>query len=127
MSATIQRTYTKEQKIEKRKKVYLLAKSFKKCLERKYPNPNNMAKLEILFCIRIMDGNFKESLEIHKMLKSVEEKCLDSLVFDKTQQYNSEDVRVGCSNIKRTNSHRKIVLEYAMICDATVGYWKLSK
>ena len=122
------RTYTKAQKQQLRKDVYQVAKEYKKALEQEYlPNPNGMAKLEMLFPDAIMEAEFKISLEIHRRLQQVEKEVLDWLVFDKTDKYTSENVRIGCGNVKINHENRKKLLKYAMECDAMVGYWKLSK
>ena len=123
-----QRTYTKSQKKLLRKDIYDIAKEYKKALEEAHlPNLCNVAKLEISFPVAIMEADFKISLEIHRELQKLEKEVLDMLVFDETDKYTSENVRIGCGNVKTNHENRKKLLKYAMECDAMVGYWKLSK
>ena len=119
--------YTKAQKKAQRNNVYQAAKLLKNNIKERYPNPNSMAKLEMLFPQAIMDANFRMSLEIHRKLHEYEEKGLDLLVFNEKEKYTSENVRIGCKNIKINYENRKVLLRGAMTCDAKYGYWQLSK
>lgn len=119
--------YTKAQKKAQRNNVYQAAKLYKKHLEDRYSTPNSMAKLEMLFPKAVMEANFKMAIEVHRTLQEFEEKALDMVVFNETDDYSSEDVRVGCKNIKINNDNRKEILRGAMTCDAKYGYWQLSK
>ena len=124
------RTYTKAQKQQLRKDVYQVAKEYKKALEQEHSpkhSKSNAAKLEISFPVAIMEADFKISLEIHRKLQQLEKEVLDMLVFDEKDKYTSENVRIGCGNVKINHENRKKLLKYAMECDAMVGYWKLSK
>ena len=122
------RTYTKAQKKQARKLIYDVAKRYKNELEEEYlENPYDGAKFHILFPIAIMKADFKNSLEIHRRLQNLEDKALDLLVFDKKDKYTSENVRIGCTNVKLNNENRKALLKIAMECDAKFGYWRLSE
>ena len=125
---TMSATYTKAQKKQMRKDVYDSAKRYKKGMEDEYlPNPNGAARLEMMFPQAIMEADFNLSLAIHRKLLHLEKEILDVLVFDETDRFSSENVRVGCNNIKINNENRKRLLKMAMECDAQVGYWQLSK
>ena len=128
MSNTTQRTYSKAEKKQARKIIYDVAKKYKKKLEENYlPNLSEAEKLEILFPVAIMEADFKMSLDIHRRLQKIEKEVLDLLVFDEKDKYTSENVRIGCKNVKINHENRKYLLKFAMECDAMVGYWQLSK
>ena len=120
-------TYTKAQKKSMRNTVYQAAKHYKKQLEDRYPTPNSMARLEMLFPKAIMEGNFKMAIQVHRELKYFEDKAVEMVVFNETDDFSSEDCRVGCKNIKINNENRRVILKGAMTCDARVGYWQLSQ
>jgi hypothetical protein len=120
-------SYTKAEKKQMRKEVYDIAKIYKKQLEEQFgPNPNRAAQMEMLFAQAIMEAEFRISLEIHRKLYETEKKALDILVFNEKEGYNSEQVRLGCKNVKINHENRKGLLKLAMSCDAEIGYWQLS-
>ena len=82
----------------------------------------------MFFYQQIMQGEYKDALMAHKALNEAEEEVIDEMVFNAEENgFTSENVRVGSSRAKNFNDRRKFVLKQAMICDASVGYWKLSK
>jgi len=120
-------TYTKQQKKQMRKQVYYFCKLVQNEIKtlvntcKYYYNSN-------VFYECIKQGEYKEALKGHKLLIETEQYMLDEIVFNpEKHNYNSENLRKACQNIKNGNNNRKFVLKQAMICDATVGYWKLSK
>lgn len=120
-------SYTKVEKKFMRNAVYQAAKLYKKQLDDRYPTPNSMARLEMLFPKAIMEGNFRMAIDVHRRLKYYEDKGIDILVFNQKDDFSSEDCRVGCEYIKINNDNRKTILKAAMTCDSRVGYWKLSQ
>jgi hypothetical protein len=120
-------TYTKEQKKQMRKQVYYLAKLVQNN-QKELVNTCNYYYNSNVFYECIKQGEYMEALKGHKLLIEQEEYMLDEIVFDPEKyNYNSENLRKACQNIKNGNNNRKYILKQAMICDATVGYWKLSK
>ena len=110
-----------------RKNVYDLAKLCQNDIKELQDDSNYFYNLS-LFYENIKQGKYKQSLIGHKLLIETEQYMLDEIVFNaEKHNYNSENVRKGCKNVKVNNKNRKFVLKKAMICDATIGYWKLSK
>ena len=110
-----------------RKKVYDLAKLVQNVIKELVKTCKYYYNLN-LFYENIKQGNYKQCLIGHKLLIETEQYMLDEIVFNaEKHNYNSENVRKGCKNVKVNNKNRKFVLKKAMICDATIGYWKLSK
>jgi len=120
-------TYTKQQKQQRRKQVYDLAKSLHKHV-RDYDVINNSYKIKYLtFVTAIKNGEFKLATKMYKQLDIKDEKIIDYVVFGNSDKINSEYVRISCEIIKHLLDARKSLFKSAMECDATVGYWKLSK
>ena len=91
-------------------------------------DPCSYDEIMILFYEAIKQGDYKAALHGHRKLVEMEETAIDEIVFNANKhKFNSENVRLGSKNFKAFNKERKFVLKQAMICDATVGYWKLSK
>jgi len=120
-------TYTKEQKKQLRKEVYDLAKLMKKDIQIDDAQSSYNHNILVFYdCIKKAD--FKAAIYGHKMLVKTESEVLDEVVFNaEKHNLNSEDLRLCAKNIKVSNNNRKFILKMAMECDATVGYWKLSK
>lgn len=127
MPATTQRRYTKQQKNKMRKQVYSNAKDLHNRICEYYVI-NTIYKIKYLtFITAIKNGEFKIATKMYKDLGIIDEKVIDHMVFGKSDIFNSEDVRISCENVKLLLAARKDLFKAAMQCDATVGYWKLSK
>jgi hypothetical protein len=120
-------TYTKQQKKQMRKQVYALAKELHNHISY-YDVINTSYQIKYLtFLTAIKKGDFKIATKMYKQLDIKDEKIIDYLVFGKSDKINSEDVRISCEIIKNLLAGRKDLFKLAMMCDASVGYWKLSK
>jgi hypothetical protein len=130
-------TYTKQQKKEYRLTVYQAACKYVKYYKEEVrqmkidlgENTNfGLYEAHIDFYESIKKGEYMRCLDIHRVLNEIEEELLDRIVF-KAEKFNlnSEQVRRGTARTKQYHDGRKSMLKSAMICDASVGYWKLSK
>jgi hypothetical protein len=119
--------YTKEEKKEFRKGVYDYANKAHKYIS-SYDVIHISYKIKYLtFLTAIKNAEFMIASKIYKQLDIKDNQIINYLVFGKSDKINSEDVRISCEIIKNLLNLRKAIFKKAMITDAEIGYWKLSK
>jgi hypothetical protein len=119
--------YTKQEKKEIRKEVYAYANKVHKLISED-DTISISYKIEYLsFLTAIKNAEFMIASKIYKQLDIRDDQIVDQVVFGKSDKINSEDVRISCAVIKNLLRLRKAIFKKAMITDAEIGYWKLSK